>query len=1064
LLVDEKQLELEKYLLSLVNNYSVSSLSKVTDFGTFMKAILNETKKADSLKRGIIAMTPQEIEIYDYNHLVESIKKTMIKKILQAARDNITANMNNPRATIEETLWNRGSAIMSGLGIISGGLLCRLKGWRKWFGLLSLGYGLGMYGYLKWCRTTENKYKTGSRQAIRDYYTMAINLAESWNVDVKQHCKAELSQVEKKGRINSDVVFLQEMFLGSTMILSLCVPWYLIMSGMKKPEINIPSLPKIETPPIEKIENAGTTAVHKTADWIINLNEKYPKSASVVNRVVRPIAGNLAKAIGIIREVYDQSDPTILTADQFPIVVRQIPTESCFEAMGIAAATRHNHPIIDGIERIVVASQDVPAYGLTRETHIETDRYEMVENKLKHKTVNIPKLVIYDPETKTPTDNLDLRKYRTLCTCKKTHQSVGPIFKNENGDTIVMETYTSCPINSIAAISRLVSELRPDPLMLEDYVKFLKNDFFPFVQYRMNQLPDEMFQLEDFEEFLKEVDPSKRDKYRAGYNRYFEGPIEEKERYGTWFPKTGETSPNTQSNINNKGRLSRPRPIWDPPAVYLCLTWYARLFNKILKKIFPWIVHGVNIDELEAKLNENLPVLDTILVSTDKTSHDGNQHPELIENVDHPFNSMFADRMRRVSQPIPIDIMDMMINELYNPVMKGFAYYRENGKRYRLFELWSKVVASGHPTLTFTGHCERGCAEFAYVMHRAGYKNIELNFTPNNLFGFVISGDDSGLAINSDMYARYKKALLEVASMTNKGVHGLGQCLKMIEENDQNFLSFLSKHCFNVNEKWHCYRQLHKILLGQNITDQFKGYGDRHDLKIAFDMNTLSLSTAGIEMPIIQELASWRAKYMNLDSLKKYSKYATQKNWYKAYCNYKAHKTDLDYFQIEQGFYKMWKYYYDLDPFEIDATRASFLELQTNHVSNMNVEMELPIFNKLAKFLGASASVPRKNIENCIAPEKIKMKATNSEPVIVDLHLRRWQNKAMNIDEPAYGFNIEKHLQIDPNLHLELSIILYDEEDWPERIYYILDESGAKVGKVRVNYKHEPIEFVWFGH
>lgn len=300
---------------------------------------------------------------------------------------------------------------------------------------------------------------------------------------------------------------------------------------------------------------------------------------------------------------------------------------------------------------------------------------------------------------------------------------------------------------------------------------------------KMLRILDENPPLLDFESYLTEVEASKRKTYKAGYEKFmlnFNIPIDLQ-----GMMKNNETAyvdqRLTPEQVNTQ---NRPRAIFNPPDENKAiLGWMNHILIQLVKAACPAFVHGLDLDELEARMTQQVEELgaDIAAIAGDGSGHDSHQHYWWIECVDNVvlgqvipeicarlgLDKRHCDAILKAATMLEIPFV-VFYPGTRNKLMKGFIL---------------GTVFSGHPTRTTFGNTLRVIILYQVVM--------DLARVPKDAYRLNISGDDSDIFIKLEYLTQFM-VVLRVITVDTARPGGIGYYLKKVDISD-SVIDFLSK-------------------------------------------------------------------------------------------------------------------------------------------------------------------------------------------------------------------------------------------------------------------------------
>ena len=566
--------------------------------------------------------------------------------------------------------------------------------------------------------------------------------------------------------------------------------------------------------------------------------------------------------------------------------------------------------------------------------HVAKEKIEALEWPVK--CINIRSLELLDEkgQLSKPIDFIN-----STCTCKtKKWKSVGPQFTTLENDPVIGYTYENCRINNVMALMRMVTKRSPDPKILQDFSAFMSDIVLPTLKIRLDALGDNDVRLPPFNDYLKDIEPGKRQAYADGFDSYDKIDPHYDYSYSA-FCKTGEVNYTTHDAYHNNQLTSRPRLIFNPCDRLKSCSYLCRTFMKISKMICPWYIHGMNTENLEDRLDQILPKDFVVSFDCDGSSHDANQHYTNIELVDHQINALIFDRMTRTDQPIAYEKFKKMFNDANNLESSAKLFVGSlQGRRCVMGVIKMKGgVQSGQPFFTSHGNTWRVICYLLYVLYKAGVHPKHL-FSPNRMFGLAVSGDDVAGTLHKFLVKNFEESFWNVYSKEEKPTYGLGQGCKKLTLNKDKVIHFLSKTGIPLKTGWYLQRELSKALFGANATDTTMGLECVDDVyKYIFDATTIALGSWCRSVPILRKILEWRANYFESHSIKKLEDRKTKIDYYKYYSNTRSHTkhNDLD---ILLANYHILEKDYGLDAHKVDLIEEA---ITTSLIANDNMHAKI---------------------------------------------------------------------------------------------------------------------------
>lgn len=436
---------------------------------------------------------------------------------------------------------------------------------------------------------------------------------------------------------------------------------------------------------------------------------------------------------------------------------------------------------------------------------------------------------------------------------------------------------------TFAALCRQMGHLhRPDKYVVAKFRDFVDNELRR--RLRKTQWRPRVI---SFEEFLKDVEPSKKAAYLKGYEAFMEsGKIK---NTMTFFQKANE--------LHYDVRSAKPRAIANPTDVAKAIgAWINKCYLTNIREIFPEICVGYNSHEVAQKLEECFySVFDHQTVTWDGSQHDSHQFASLLRCVD---NSFFLRTLREllVSLGIPSCYHYSVFKSLLNTSTNFKICHKMGSGRARIVRtIWGGrirgTVFSGHATRTTLGNSLRVIMYVAFIMHLAGIAEMATDL-PGYAYKFLVSGDDVVLIIRKALLGLFKKHFDRVYingnapgfTVKTKVTHGLGQVSKDYCDVGQHS-DFLSKNIIVYRKQVLFNRKVTRAVQSGHFTERlFSGYTKaNHNQNI-----TDQLASWGYTWPGVSGYIQWRIKNVPMMpmSRKQLDKYAKQKNFYRE--RYKA--------------------------------------------------------------------------------------------------------------------------------------------------------------------------------
>jgi hypothetical protein len=391
------------------------------------------------------------------------------------------------------------------------------------------------------------------------------------------------------------------------------------------------------------------------------------------------------------------------------------------------------------------------------------------------------------------------------------------------------------------------TRMKPDLSMVSDFEEFAK----PFIKEICRQYTYMDIEGMDWQGFVNKFPPNKRKLMEQGRkdimdwkcNPTFEAMVKANE-YN--FCVEGDPK-----------QLTRPRIIFCPSAAYRALHGvYNAHILKALKETWHKdnqliAAYGYNCEETASLIKHaQKSIGKTSFFGYDGSSHDANQHVELIKAVDCNFHREFLPCYGIRQKP---DLQEYLLlaRHLTSTIVPFKAYYP--GTR--------NILARGKVNGTvFTGHPTR--TTFGNTLRIGLFLKYALRTLPANDWRALIGGDDVLLIIKKGTGQKVHRLLTNCFmtkshydSSTGPQKYGLGQVIKEQAQLENNIVNFLSKQGFYVLDKLIYSRQFARSCLSNGTAKLRKNFTKKdHATNVTF-----SLSTFG-EMPIIKEYITARLR------------------------------------------------------------------------------------------------------------------------------------------------------------------------------------------------------------
>jgi hypothetical protein len=321
---------------------------------------------------------------------------------------------------------------------------------------------------------------------------------------------------------------------------------------------------------------------------------------------------------------------------------------------------------------------------------------------------------------------------------------------------------------------------------------------------------DDLHEDLSFDAYLQNVEPCNRFSYTKGYEKF---------KKDAQIPlllqcmmKTNESSyPDVTLTPDQVADQVRPRAIFNPSEQNKAVIgWINWVLIKLIKKVLPSFVHGLDIEKLEILIEERLRALGvgTLILSGDGKGHDSLQHAWWIDCVD---NTVTRILMPALAARLGLSKLehDSILRSLTSLLIPFVAYYPGTKRIMMRGHLWGTVF-SGHPTRTTFGNTLR-----MYILYKVIMK---LAHIPKSAYSLLMSGDDTLNFLKPQYEQAFLVVLWQFVSRDLE-VHGIGYQLKrmFVSTTVIDFLSktgrVLDQGCVTLS------RIPQRIVLGGNLQD-----------------------------------------------------------------------------------------------------------------------------------------------------------------------------------------------------------------------------------------------------